>query len=180
MAANLAADPTFTSQFNVKTVITAGSPVAGARIPESIHTLHLENTYDLVPKLDGRLNFDSENHLTIEIDHGTPAPGENLENWVFRNHDRMKTYLKDMQYLEELEPRKLENFLKCRDNALGLDREIASATVTRFETQRYKKYQNRSSGQVLGFRSRKTIVNLQAFFSGFLPKSYFQLLFALR
>ena len=137
VAANLAADPTFTSQFNVKTVITAGSPVAGARIPESIHTLHLENTYDLVPKLDGRLNFDSENHLTIEIDHGTPAPGENLGNWVFRNHDRMKTYLKDMQYLEELEPRKLENFLKCRDNALGLDREIASATATRFETQRY-------------------------------------------
>ena len=49
---NVAADPEIHSRYNITTVLTAGSPTAGADIPDDVHALHLENTGDAVPGLD--------------------------------------------------------------------------------------------------------------------------------
>ena len=49
---NIAADPAIQGRYNITTVLTAGSPTAGADIPDNVHALHLENTGDAVPGLD--------------------------------------------------------------------------------------------------------------------------------
>ncbi|OFR47398.1 hypothetical protein HMPREF2883_11260 [Actinomyces sp. HMSC075C01] len=49
---NIAADPAIQERYNITTVLTAGSPTAGADIPDDVHALHLENTGDAVPGLD--------------------------------------------------------------------------------------------------------------------------------
>ena len=49
---NIAADPAIQGRYNITTVLTAGSPTAGADIPDDVHALHLENAGDAVPGLD--------------------------------------------------------------------------------------------------------------------------------
>ena len=49
---NIAADPAIQDRYNITTVLTAGSPTAGAAIPYDVHALHLENAGDAVPGLD--------------------------------------------------------------------------------------------------------------------------------
>ena len=49
---NIAADPAIQDRYNITTVLTAGSPTAGAAIPDDVHALHLENAGDAVPGLD--------------------------------------------------------------------------------------------------------------------------------
>lgn len=49
---NIAADPAIQGRYNITTVLTAGSPTAGADISDDVHALHLENTGDAVPGLD--------------------------------------------------------------------------------------------------------------------------------
>ena len=49
---NVAADPSIQDRYNITTVLTAGSPTAGADIPDDVHALHLENAGDAVPGLD--------------------------------------------------------------------------------------------------------------------------------
>ena len=49
---NIAADSAIQGRYNITTVLTAGSPTAGADIPDDVHALHLENTGDAVPGLD--------------------------------------------------------------------------------------------------------------------------------
>ena len=49
---NIAADPAIQDRYNITTLLTAGSPTAGADIPDDVHALHLENTGDAVPGLD--------------------------------------------------------------------------------------------------------------------------------
>lgn len=65
-AAALAADPKF--PYNVTHVVTAGSPVATAGIPDHVRVLSLENTGDVVPLLDGEDNPRSANHTTVKAD----------------------------------------------------------------------------------------------------------------
>ena len=49
---NIAADPAIQDRYHITTVLTAGSPTAGAAIPDDVHALHLENAGDAVPGLD--------------------------------------------------------------------------------------------------------------------------------
>ena len=49
---NIAADPAIQDRYNITSVLTAGSPTAGADIPDDVRALHLENTGDAVPGLD--------------------------------------------------------------------------------------------------------------------------------
>ncbi|MGY2084331.1 hypothetical protein [Blastococcus sp. SYSU DS0539] len=66
VAAQAAADagtPDF--DFDVRSVVTAGSPIARAAVPPSVQVLALENVYDVVPQLDSRANDDSPNVTTV-------------------------------------------------------------------------------------------------------------------
>ncbi|RRD30203.1 hypothetical protein EII10_03840 [Actinomyces bowdenii] len=51
---NLAADPAIKERYTITSVLTAGSPTAEADIPDDVQVLHLENTGDAVPGLEGR------------------------------------------------------------------------------------------------------------------------------
>lgn len=78
-AAALAADPGF--GFAVSHVVTAGSPVATAGIPDDVTVLSLENTGDVVPLLDGEPNPAAAHHVTVQADVHSGSfgagPGQN-------------------------------------------------------------------------------------------------------
>ncbi|HEX6148784.1 hypothetical protein [Nocardioides sp.] len=65
-AAALAADPDF--GYHVTHVVTAGSPVATAGIPDDVTVLALENTGDVVPLLDGEENPHGAHHTTVHAE----------------------------------------------------------------------------------------------------------------
>ena len=80
-AANTAAT---SGRFTITHVITAGSPIAGCRVPKGTKVLSLENAVDIVPLLDGRSNTDDSNHVTVVFTHQTDSVGG--------NHDMESTY----------------------------------------------------------------------------------------
>jgi hypothetical protein len=71
VSTSLAADPRFAADFDIKHVVTAGSPTAQvADVPAGTHALHLENRGDLVPALDGEDNPDQPHRTTVVFDDG--------------------------------------------------------------------------------------------------------------
>jgi hypothetical protein len=78
-AAALAADPGF--GYHVTHVVTAGSPVATADVPDVVTVLSLENTGDVVPLLDGEPNPAQAHHVTVQSDVHSGSlgagPGQN-------------------------------------------------------------------------------------------------------
>lgn len=63
------------SAYDVTTVITAGSPIAGAgSFPAGSHVLSLENRADFVPGLDGADNPATPGHVTVRFDDGPDDP----------------------------------------------------------------------------------------------------------
>lgn len=70
LAANLAADESFTSRYQVKGVISFGSPVECAEVPRSIPMLSFEHRGDVVPVLD--LSGTESNLTRIELQ----SPGD--------------------------------------------------------------------------------------------------------
>jgi hypothetical protein len=90
-AMNLAADERFLAQYNVKYVLTAGSPVGNIHPDEGTSTLHLEHRQDWVPGSDGAASPDARNRVTVTLtnDVRTPdgedaglGPGHRLSNYT--------------------------------------------------------------------------------------------------
>ena len=69
-AMRVAADPRVVAGFSVTAVVTAGSPVAGMRLPKGVQALHLEHLQDAVTALDGAPNPDVANRTTLVRDLG--------------------------------------------------------------------------------------------------------------
>lgn len=77
-AVHLAADPDFQSEYDVRHVVTAGSPTAQVdHVPDGTQVLSLENSGDLVPLTDGEDNPDEPNRTTVRFDGRTGSIGEN-------------------------------------------------------------------------------------------------------
>lgn len=55
-------------RYRVTHVVTAGSPTGRIVVPPGVATLHLENTRDVVPGLDGRANPDTRDRVTVVHD----------------------------------------------------------------------------------------------------------------
>ncbi|MCU1568645.1 MAG: hypothetical protein JWQ56_3582 [Pseudarthrobacter sp.] len=68
-AMNLAANEDFLRDYDLKYVLTAGSPVAGIRPDPDVNTLHLEHRTDWVPGTDGAPNRDSRNQVTATMNN---------------------------------------------------------------------------------------------------------------
>ncbi|MDQ0616082.1 hypothetical protein [Arthrobacter globiformis] len=89
-AMNLSQDKAFLAEYNLKYVLTAGSPV-GAITPEpGVSSLHLEHRQDWVPGGDGLPNPDTRDRVTVTLNGlvGTPpgedsglGPGHRLTNY---------------------------------------------------------------------------------------------------
>lgn len=63
----LAGDPGVAEHYNVTTLLTAGSPVGGIDLPDSVSALHLENGGDAVPSLDAAPNPGSPHRITVSV-----------------------------------------------------------------------------------------------------------------
>ncbi len=74
-AAALAADPSFTREFHVTHVVTAGSPIARIAVPDDVQVLSLEHERDPVPRLEGEANPERAGWTTVRRDHTNPAQG---------------------------------------------------------------------------------------------------------
>jgi pimeloyl-ACP methyl ester carboxylesterase len=87
-AMNLASDPRVLEQYDVKYVLTAGSPVAGTRPREEVSALHLEHEADWVPGSDGLANPETRNRVTVSMSSPVSAqedkglgPGHSFEGY---------------------------------------------------------------------------------------------------
>lgn len=89
-AMNMAADAQFRAEYNVKYVLTAGSPVGSIEPDPAISTLHLEHRQDWVPGSDGAVSPDTRNRVTVTLtndvrtDDGEDpglGPGHKLTNY---------------------------------------------------------------------------------------------------
>ncbi|MBC7292111.1 MAG: hypothetical protein H5T83_12360 [Actinotalea sp.] len=67
-AAALAADPDLRGRFDIRAVVTAGSPVAHLAVPPDVATVHLEHRQDPVHALDARPNPDAPHRTTAQVD----------------------------------------------------------------------------------------------------------------
>ncbi len=77
-AVHLAADPDFQERYDVRHVVTAGSPTAQVgQLPAGTQVLSLENSGDLVPLTDGEDNPDQPNRTTVVFDGRKGSLGEN-------------------------------------------------------------------------------------------------------
>lgn len=81
-AMQVAADPRVVAGFSVTTVVTAGSPVGGMRLPKGVEALHLEHLQDGVTALDGTPNPDRLNRTTLVRDLGA---GDKLDRAAARS-----------------------------------------------------------------------------------------------
>ncbi|WP_240341849.1 hypothetical protein [Arthrobacter sp. Alg241-R88] len=78
-AMNLAASEEFLADYDLKYVLTAGSPVAGITPNPDVSTLHLEHRTDWVPGTDGAPNPDARNQVTATMtDNLYVQTGENV------------------------------------------------------------------------------------------------------
>ncbi|WP_432563810.1 hypothetical protein [Kineococcus sp. SYSU DK003] len=69
-AAALAADAAVREEFAITHVVTAGSPVDGITVPDSVAVLSLEHTGDVVPALDGSAARGSDHRTIVARDLG--------------------------------------------------------------------------------------------------------------
>ncbi|MBB6405619.1 hypothetical protein [Arthrobacter sp. AZCC_0090] len=76
-AMNLSQDKAFLAEYNLKFVVTAGSPVGGITPQAGIGSLHLEHEQDWVPGADGKANADTKDRVTVTMTNPIGlAPGE--------------------------------------------------------------------------------------------------------
>lgn len=68
-AMNLAADKEFLKEYDMKYVLTAGSPISRITPPPDVSTLHLEHRTDWVPGSDGLDNRDARNQVTVTVNN---------------------------------------------------------------------------------------------------------------
>lgn len=85
-AMNLGRDKAFLADYELKFVLTAGSPVGGIEPGSGTSSLHLEHEQDWVPGADGLPNPDTKERVTVTLT--APVPGrEWLEPGLGPGHD---------------------------------------------------------------------------------------------
>jgi hypothetical protein len=66
-AMNLSRDKAFLAEYDLKFVVTAGSPVGGITPQAGIGSLHLEHEQDWVPGAEGKANPDTKDRVTVTM-----------------------------------------------------------------------------------------------------------------
>jgi hypothetical protein len=90
-AMNLSQDRDFLAEYDLKFVLTAGSPVGGIEPAPGISSLHLEHEQDWVPGADGVPNPDTRERVTVAVINPLEipplsefglGPGHSLDNYA--------------------------------------------------------------------------------------------------
>ena len=116
----VAADPRVVAGFSVTTVLTAGSPVGGMRVPEGVQALHLEHLQDQVVATDGTPNPDAANRTTVVRDLG--ASGDRADRRAGASlggaHD-LDTYIRTAEHTRDVAHASVQRFDDALARVLG-------------------------------------------------------------
>ena len=99
--------------YDVRQVVTAGSPVDDIELPESVQMLSLVNEHDLVPRFDGTPYHDASNHTTIVFAEQRGSVGE--------NHALGGMYAAQAQSLQESTDPAVRDALAALQGTMGTD-----------------------------------------------------------
>lgn len=130
-AMNLGRDKAFLADYELKFVLTAGSPVGGIAPGAGTSSLHLEHEQDWVPGADGTPNPDLKDRVTVTL--STPIPGhEWLEPGMGPGHaiERYADGARDVAASQDPSLQASTSALAAVVGAGG------TATVTRFSLRR--------------------------------------------
>ena len=129
VAAQAASDAgTAAFDFDVRSVVTAGSPIGRVDVPTSVHLLAIENAYDIVPHLDSRPNDDDANVTTVTVDDQQGSVGE--------NHGIRSGYLTAARAVDRSDDPSIEAFRASADPFLVGPGDDAEVVVHVYEISR--------------------------------------------
>jgi hypothetical protein len=128
---NLAADELFLNDYDVKYVLTAGSPVGGIVPAAGVSSLHLEHRQDWVPGTDGTPNPDARQRVTVTLTGPVTKPGGG-EFGIGPGH-RLSNYTGGARLVAESDDPSLVASTAVLAGVLGAG---GTATATRFALMR--------------------------------------------
>lgn len=142
-AMNLSQDKAFLAEYDLKYVLTAGSPVGGITPEPGISSLHLEHRQDWVPGSDGAPNPDTRDRVTVTLqDRLNTPPGE--DPGLGPGH-RLTNYEEGARAVAASSDPSLMASTAALGAVLGAG---GGATATRFQLVRTPKTQHPFVGQI--------------------------------
>jgi hypothetical protein len=132
-AMNLAADDLFRSEYNMKYVLTAGSPVGGIAAGPGVSTLHLEHRQDWVPGGDATPGPDTRDRVTVTLNQPVRTP-EGEKAGLGPGH-RLSNYQEGARLVAASEDPSLVASTAVLGGVLGAG---GTATATRYALSRSK------------------------------------------
>lgn len=132
-AMNLAANELFLNDYDMKYVLTAGSPVGGIVPAADVSSLHLEHRQDWVPGTDGAPNPDARHRVTVTL--GSPATTADGGEFGIGPGHRLSNYTGGARLVAESDDPSLVASTAVLAGVLGAG---GTATATRFALTRTK------------------------------------------
>lgn len=130
-AMNLGQDRAFLAEYELRFVLTAGSPVGGIEPVPGVGSLHLEHADDWVPGTDGRPNPDTRDRVTVTLTNPI-AVRDWLEPGIGPGH-QMGRYADGARAVSASRDPSLQGSTAALAAVVGAG---GAATVTRFALRR--------------------------------------------
>jgi len=130
-AMNLSKDRAVLAEYDLKFVLTAGSPVGGISPEPGIRSLHLEHEQDWVPGADGLANPDTRNRVTVTLTNPLAVPP--LQDFGLGPGHRLENYADGAALVSTSRDTTLKDSTAALAAVVGTG---GAATVTRFSLRR--------------------------------------------
>lgn len=130
-AMNLSKDRAALDEYDLKFVLTAGSPVGGISPGPGIRSLHLEHEQDWVPGADGLANPDTRNRVTVTLTNPLAVPP--LQDFGLGPGHRLENYADGAALVSASRDNTLQDSTAALAAVVGTG---GAATVTRFALRR--------------------------------------------
>jgi hypothetical protein len=130
-AMNLSKDRTVLAEYDLKFVLTAGSPVGGISPGPGIRSLHLEHEQDWVPGADGLANPDTRDRVTVTLTNPLAVPP--LQDFGLGPGHRLENYADGAALVSASRDSTLQDSTAALAAVVGTG---GAATVTRFSLRR--------------------------------------------
>ena len=130
-AMNLSQDKAFLAEYQLKFVLTAGSPVGGISPEPGISSLHLEHQQDWVPGADGLPNPDTKDRVTVTLTNPLDMPP--LADFGLGPGHRLGNYADGADAVAASKDPSLQSSTAALAGVVGAG---GAATVTRFSLRR--------------------------------------------
>jgi len=140
VAANLAADPSFSARFNIEHVLAVGSPVEDIEVPSHTKVTTLVNQDDPVPRLDGDLKeITSVLHplsppgtgQAVDAIRPSWTPPDNYEEIRFLNKDHRETNATLLEKLNPFDDHAVKLYAQRAERSLTLNRDSMLGVLER-------------------------------------------------